>query len=285
MPQSLPPLNWFRAFESAARHLSFTQAAQELALTQPAVSQQIKLLEMRLGVLLFVRRARGIALTDDGRRLLPSVEAALQTLKSATAQYDQATGNPVITVSVSFSLMQWLISPHLYSFRVTHPDVQLRFVTNVWPDEMRQAIADVVIGFSTRNQAPEGAILLQPNRLLALKAPDYPHPIHQSQLIETEGTSDGWAAWANGAGLENMRPTLFADSHGMAMQLAVDGAGLCLVSEVLAMRALDQGLLARAHDHAIDANEGFYLSTPGNSPFASAFADWLVNQATSSAPL
>ncbi len=89
MGRSLPPLGWFRAFESAANHQSFTAAAEELGLTQSAVSQQIRQLESRLGCRLFERKPRGIALTDDARKLLPQVRRAIDTLRDATAPYDQ----------------------------------------------------------------------------------------------------------------------------------------------------------------------------------------------------
>ena len=83
MRKPLPPLNWFRAFEASARTLSFTAAAEEISMTQSAVSQQIRALETRLQVSLFARHARGITLTDEGRKLLPQVEAALETLTDA----------------------------------------------------------------------------------------------------------------------------------------------------------------------------------------------------------
>ena len=87
MAKSLPPLPWFRSFEAAARSLSFTAAAQEIGLTQSAVSQQVKALETRLGVPLFVRRPRGLSLTDEGRKLLPQVAQALAGLAAAADSY------------------------------------------------------------------------------------------------------------------------------------------------------------------------------------------------------
>ena len=98
MAQSLPPLGWFRCFESAAQHQSFTAAAEELGLTQSAVSQQIRLLESRLGCRLFDRKPRGISLTDDGRKLLPEITRAIDALRSATQPYEQ-THTEILTIA------------------------------------------------------------------------------------------------------------------------------------------------------------------------------------------
>ena len=89
MSKSLPPLTWFRAFEAASRHLNFTMAANEIGLTQSAVSQHVRSLETRLGVFLFVRKPRGLALTDEGRKLQPQVGAALELLGEATRDFQQ----------------------------------------------------------------------------------------------------------------------------------------------------------------------------------------------------
>ena len=119
MSRSLPPLTWFRAFEAAARHLSFTAAAQELGLTQSAVSQHVRSLELRFGQMLFARKPRGLALTDAGRRLLPAVAKAIGGLAEASALFEPARPDSLLTVatSVSFSLTSstaislWTSSP------------------------------------------------------------------------------------------------------------------------------------------------------------------------------
>ncbi|MEO0719011.1 MAG: LysR family transcriptional regulator, partial [Pseudomonadota bacterium] len=113
MPRGLPPLTWFRAFEAAARHLNFTSAADELGLTQSAISQHVRSLEMRLGVQLFRRNPRGLSLTDDGRRLAPQVGSAIAMLASAAASYDAGPSERLLTVATSVSIAQWILAPHL----------------------------------------------------------------------------------------------------------------------------------------------------------------------------
>ena len=116
MAKSLPPLTWFRAFDAAARHLNFTAAAQELGLTQSAVSQHIRALESRLGTPLFVRKPRGLVLTDGGRHLVPDVAAALARLRIATDAFEPAVGGDILTIATSVSFAQWFLAPGLVDF-------------------------------------------------------------------------------------------------------------------------------------------------------------------------
>ncbi|WP_420333318.1 LysR family transcriptional regulator [Roseibium sp.] len=276
MAPALPPLNWFRAFEAAARNLSFTAAAGEIGMTQSAVSQQVKSLEMRLGVPLFDRKARGLALTDHGRRLLPQVDAALATLTGATAAFatDQATD--LLTVSASISVIQWVIAPGLPEFTERHPDIVLRLIGAVWPDEFTQTAADVEIRFGSRKQAGSDAELLGTDKLVALKSPELDGKLEDLPLIEAVGTSDGWKPWAQAAGIAPLSPSLFVDSYGPALQMAMHGNGVCLVHEHLATAARRQGLITPAHEASLTANENYYLSMKSKTAAAVAFRNWIV---------
>ena len=135
MAKSLPPLTWFRSFEAAARNLSFTAAAEEIGLTQSAVSQQVKSLELRLRVPLFVRQARGLMLTDDGRRLLPEISAALDALAGAANRFEAGPVENLLTVATSVSVAQWVIAPRLPDFTARHPNIRLRLLSAIWPDD------------------------------------------------------------------------------------------------------------------------------------------------------
>lgn len=275
MAKSPPPLTWFRSFESAARHLNFTAAAQEIGLTQSAVSQQVKSLEHRLRVPLFIRQARGLALTDDGRKLLPEVSAALGILAAAADRYDAGPTRNLLTVAASVSVAQWVIAPHLKGFTTLNPDIQARFVSAIWPDDFHSARADVEIRFGSAKQAGANAELLQPNQLVPLKSPALNGDIHSLPLIEAVGTSGGWRAWAQKHG-GPLKPTLFADTYGMALQLAVHGNGVALVSELLAGHAIRSELVERAHPASIESQEGYYLSYSQDKPEAKKFRDWLL---------
>jgi LysR family glycine cleavage system transcriptional activator len=277
MAKSLPPLTWFRSFEASARYLSFTAAAEEIGLTQSAVSQQVKSLETRLGVPLFVRRPRGLMLTDDGRRLLPQVGAALEALADAANAFDTAPAENLLTVAASVSVAHWVIAPHLPDFTARHPDVRARFLSAIWPDDFHSARADVEIRFGSTKQVGENAERLRPNRLVALKSPMLTGALRDLPLIETVGTSSGWRAWADRIGGAS-RPTFYADTYGMALQLAAQGNGVALVSELLAGHAIQSGLIARAHGASIPCPEGYFLSTKESNPAASRFREWFLDQ-------
>ncbi len=277
MSKPLPPLNWFRAFEAAARHLSFTAAAEEIGLTQSAVSQQIKALETRLRVALFIRQARGIALTDDGRRLLPQVGTALDTLASATARFETGPQEQLLTIAASVSITQWVIAPHLPAFVRANPGIRMRFLSAIWPDDFHAALADVEIRFGSEKQVGRNALALAPNRLVALKAPALAGNLDAFPLIEPVGTSDGWRAFGECHDCALPEPSIFADSYGMALHLAAHGSGVALASALLARHALETGLLVPAHPGSIPAKEGYYLSTRQDSGPAAVFRDWLLS--------
>ncbi|MDG1430136.1 MAG: LysR family transcriptional regulator, partial [Paracoccaceae bacterium] len=184
MAKSLPPLTWFRAFEAAARRLSFTAAADEIGMTQSAVSQHVKALETRLGTSLFTRQARGLSLTDSGRRLLPQVGAALEKLADATQGFEPKVGENLLTVATSVSVSHWIIAPKLSAFHKVHPEIAIRFLSAIWPDDFNTARADVEIRFGSEKQVGKNALLLTPNRLVALKSPKLDGNIEDLQLIE-----------------------------------------------------------------------------------------------------
>ena len=275
MAKSLPPLTWFRSFEAAARHLSFTAAAGEIGLTQSAVSQQVKALETRLRVTLFTRQPSGLSLTDAGRRLLPQVGAALETLAAATAPFDAGPSETLLTIAASVSVAQWIIAPTLTEFTTCHPDIRVRFLSAIWPDDFQSARADVEIRFGSEKQVGGNAVALMPNRLVALKSPALDGQLDDLPLIETVGTSDGWNAWSAQVGYGPLRPCIFADSYGMALHLASHGNGVALASELLARHALQTGRLVQAHDAAIPGKEGYFLSVNEAAPLAGVFRDWL----------
>jgi len=277
MAKSLPPLTWFRAFEAAARHLSFTAAANEIGLTQSAVSQQVKALETRLRVALFTRHARGLSLTDDARRLLPQVGAALETLASATDAFDSGPSENFLTVAASVSVAQWIIAPNLAQFTARHPDVRLRFLSAIWPDDFHSARADVEIRFGSEKQVGTNAEPLSPGRLIALKSPVLNGDLDHLPLIEAVGTSDGWKAWGETIG-GDPQPGILVDSYGMALHLATHGNGVALVSELLSAHAMATGQLMRADPASIPGNEGYFLSINEASATAVLFRDWLLAQ-------
>ncbi len=279
MKTSLPPLTWFRSFEAAARTLSSTAAAAEIGLTQSAVSQQIRALESRFGVTLFRRHARGLSLTDEGRKLLPKVESALETLQAATQSYIVPKDEAQLSIAASVSVIDWLIAPALPEFQRKFPNLKIRLLGTIWPDEFSAPKADVEIRFGSLKQVGKGAIALAPNGLVALQSPKLLGDIETLPLIETVGTSSGWAAWGHAAGVELQNPSLFADSYGLALRLASHANGVALVSSFIASHALRTGRLIQAHPTEIPANEGYFLATRNGSFYGEEFSRWVSEKA------
>lgn len=284
MARSLPPLTWLRSFEASARHLSFTAAAQELGLTQSAISQQVRALELRLGVQLFQRKPRGLALTDDGRRLLPQVGASLDQLAVAVSGFEAGSQSGLLTVAASVSVTRWLIAPHLQSFLAAHPGLRLRLIGTIWPDEFSASLADVEVRFGSKQQVGKGAERLVPDDLVAVARPGLPDGLEEQVLIEAVGTSSGWREWSRRDGRSgDLAPSVFVDSYGAALDLAVSGAGVALTSSLLAAGALADGRLSAVSDTRLESQEGYFLAVTTPSEAARAFSDWLVAQVAGSA--
>ncbi len=275
MARPLPPLTWFRSFEAAARRLSFTAAADELGLTQSAISQQVRSLEMRLGTTLFHRKPRGLALTDDGRKLLPRVTSSLDLLFEATATFDAGPTTGLISVATSISVARWIIAPHLSGFLDTRPDLRIRIQGTIWPDDFKATLADVEIRFGSEAQVGRGAERLLPDALIAVAAPSVGADLASGRLIEAVGVSSNWKDWARVAAMPVAAPSIYVDSHGAALDLAVSGGGIALTSALLARPALAQGRLKQVSDVSLPSSEGYFLAIPSDAPDARAFGDWL----------
>src|SRR4030088_41641 len=147
MTARLPSLNGLRAFEAAARHLSFTNAATELNVTQTAISHQIRRLEQELGIRLFVRQNRALALTPEAKDYLPGVRAAFNDLRLATDRVLRRDNDHVLTVSTLASLAaKWLL-PRLSAFQEAHPDIDVRITTSTTLVDFKSGDVDAAIRY------------------------------------------------------------------------------------------------------------------------------------------
>jgi len=283
MPRSVPPLTWFRAYEAAARHLSFTAAADELHLTQSAISQQVRSLEVRFGVRLFQRRPRGLALTDDGRQLLPEVSAALGMLANVADRYERRDDESHLTVAASVSFIQWVITPAIRRLRTSLPGLRLRLISALWPDDFRIADADIEIRFGAERLVGDGATRLLPDDLIVVATPSLkadPQHLNEQPLIETVGTTDGWKQWATLTGYpQPLEASLLVDYHGAALDLAGSGAGVALTSSLLAAHCLSTGRLTQVRPEALPSRDGYFLAVrESEADAARAFAEWLESE-------
>jgi LysR family transcriptional regulator, glycine cleavage system transcriptional activator len=292
MSRSLPPLNALRAFEAAARHLSFTTAAAELNVTQAAISHQIKALEDRLGLKLFRRVGRGLLLTDAAQAYLAEIAAAFDRIAGATRRLHQhdAAGVLSATVLPSFAA-KWLL-PRLGRFRAAHPEIDLRISSSVEQIDLAREDFDFALRAGsgqylgmrsdlilTESFFPvcSPALLSGPNRLRV------PADLRAHTLLHDE-PRDLWQLWLKTVGLTDIDATRgpgFSDS-GMLIQAAVEGQGVAIAKGTLAGDDLRAGRLVRPFDQSLPANYSYWLVCPEPSaerPKIVAVRDWILAEA------
>ncbi len=293
MPRSLPPLNWFLAFECSAKHLNFTAAATELNITQSAVRQQIRLLEARLETVLFSRKARGLALTDSGRRLLPSISKAIEHIREGIVPFDNSESALVgkhetlkVACSSSFSML-WL-APRLTRFLSIRPNAEVHIVNTLWPDDYISSDADVEIRFGSKELVGESAEILMSDILVPICLPAIASTINSWSelctlpLVQTVGASDTWKTYAEDLGLE-IPPASFCsvDSSMLAIEVAKQSGSIALVYKILADKFLSSNEMALAMDIAAPARDNHYIKLDASSQAISlqkSFRDWIFSE-------
>ena len=284
MSQSqLPPLQWLRAFEVSARHLSFTSAAQELNLSQAAVSKQIKLLELQLHEPLFQRFPRSLRLTKAGEAFLPKVQDAFERLAAGTNEVFTSRRADVLTVRVAVGFgVQWL-SPRLPDFLAKHPEIRLRLVSSVWNEEGGDY--DLDIRYGDGNWPGIRSRRLTQERLIPVCSPALtlksPKDLTGRLLIHVLGYKEGWALWLKQAGvkLPLQNPTLQFDNSLMALALAEQGAGIALARTSMLGNELTSGRLVAPFALSVPVEEAFHLirrEDTSNLEQAEIFEEWIL---------
>jgi len=290
-PVRLPPLNALRAFAAAARHLSFTRAAEELHVTQAAVSHQVKALEDHLGLPLFRRGTRAIHLTEAGQRYALRVQDAFRTLQEATDSLlaQEESGRLVVTSMTSFAA-KWLI-PRLGDFLLAHPEIELRLETGMEVVDLLNGDADVALRLGPGPYPGLHAEVLMRDEVFPVCAPSLltgdkplraPADLAHHVLLQDGGLD--WGVWLKAAGvtegIDPYRGPGFVDST-MSIQAAVAGHGVLLGRTVLVADALAEGRLVAPFDLAIESNYAYwFVCAPDrlDGPRMSAFRTWVRRQ-------
>jgi LysR family transcriptional regulator, glycine cleavage system transcriptional activator len=236
MRSDLPPLVWLRAFEAAARHLSFTDAARELNLTQAAVSKHVKSLELHLRHELFIRRTRSLQLTKLGEAYVPKVRDAFERLAVGTREvFGRRSANELtLRCAVSFAV-NWL-APRLPSFLEKHPGKDIRIISSVWNDAFDGDVYDLDIQYGRgdwhgvrSHQLSWETItpLCAPSIAAQLKTPD---DLQFHRLLHVIGYQEGWGTWLQAAGAKTVNPGqgLQFDNSLIAFEVASSGSGVAL---------------------------------------------------------
>ena len=291
MARDLPSLNALRAFEAAARHLSFTRAADELNVTQAAVSHQVKALEERLGVRLFRRLNRRLMLTDAGQMLQPPLGEALDRMADAVARLKhEDKGVLTITTMESFAA-SWLV-PRLARFRRRNPDIDVRLMLSDEPVDLPREGIDAGIRYG-RGSWPRAVVeRLMTEELFPVCAPallrggrtlERPRDLAHFTLLHDDMRQD-WVMWLMAAGVDGIDATrgpAFQHSN-LVVQAAMAGQGVALGRSVRVADALADGRLVKPFDIALPSDYAYYLALAEGGegrPKVRAFRDWLMEEA------
>ncbi len=289
MQRRLPPLNSLRAFESAARLLSFTRAADELAVTQSAVSHQVKTLEDWAGLPLFRRDGRAVALTEAAAKFLPAVTLALDQLALAGRKLQAVDpGQGWLTVAVMPSFAgKWLV-PRLSTFRAKHPNIDVWLATFEAQTGALGADVDIAIRYGREEWAGTGltSIKILSEELFPVCAPamaaqlQEPTDLARATLLHDELRED-WAMWLRTAGVTTVDATRGPgfDDSGLLIQAAIEGLGVALGRSVLVKGDLEAGRLVRPFATTRPGGSAYYLVySPEleNAPKIKAFREWLL---------
>jgi LysR family transcriptional regulator, glycine cleavage system transcriptional activator len=293
MSRELPPLNALRAFEAAARHLSFTKAASELHVTQAAISHQVKGLETYLGVKLFRRLTRKLLLTDAAQTLLPAVQNSFDEIATASEALAEASYHGTLDVILRpFFAARWL-SHRLNRFWAQHPTIKLRLQHTSEIRDLQRAEADVAVRWGRGDWS---GVEIEP--LLRVKVAPVcgpallngpiplrtPHDLKHHTLLH-EDNYGLWERWLHGIGANDVNASKgpVIDDTNVRIQAAMDGQGLALAPLALLKDDISTRRLVTPFDYAIDDMAYYIVYTPGalEQPKVRAFRDWLHSEALS----
>lgn len=293
MARQLPPLNGLRAFEAAARHLSFTRAAEELNVTQAAISHQIKNLEEQLGQPLFRRVGRGLQLNDAGQRLFPDIQRGLDHMARGIQEISLDGSSGVLSLSTFASIASAWLVPRLGGFRRQHPEIDVHMTIGDRLTDFRTDNVDLAIRYGKGEWDGADAVFLMREDIYPVISPDLlaagpplrepadllRHPDAYPLLHDV--MPEDWGMWFASAGVENA-----SVDHGYELeyshliyQAAMAGEGVALGRSVLVRDYLMSGQLVRLFDHSLPAEFAYWLAAAPATwrrPKVKAFRDWLL---------
>ena len=292
---SLPPLNWLRVFEAAARQESFARAAAELNMSAAAVSQQVRALEDRLGAALFTRQAHGVTLTDRGRAYMPGVQHALQALAGATEGIFGAAQTRPLYVQSTLIFAHGILAPGYGEFAATHGDVALVLNTANQTADYQHSYSDMQIVFGDPTPFGGDAERLMGEVLYPVARADIAQAIGRAAdlteypLIEVGTHRAGWPYVLEALAVppSGARPVM-VDNTLMAMALARQGVGIALArSPASDVAQAEAGLVPCLEGVCVPGREAYHLICPDSAalrPEGRAFRGWLQARSAAMAP-
>ena len=293
MAAFLPPLTALRAFDAAARHMSFAKAAEELNVTPAALSFQIKSLEEHLGAPLFIRLNRAVQLTDAGRALAPEAQAGFETLTSGWRAAQRALDHQSLTVTAGPAFTAKWLAPRLFAFAHEHPEIELRFSASLRQVDLLRDNVDVAIRFGAGEDLglfsqPLAEEWVTPVMLpeMAARFPT-PESLRDAVLITDEAVDflrprADWAGWSRAMGLapfEAHGPRFSQSDH--ALDAALAGIGVALGRRAFIIKDLAEGRLVAPFPKALQTGARFRFLCPEGAetrPQIDAFRRWILRE-------
>lgn len=267
MARDLPSLNAVRIFECAARHLNFSRAADELCVTQGAVSRQIKVLEEQLGIGLFERAGPKLGLTNAGEYYQRTVGEALNLLRRGTAELRRSSALPTLTVSVLPTFAMKLLVPRIADFQRSNPNILLRMAASYQlVDFATEVDIDAAVRLGRGNWPGVHATRLTASHIFPVCSPKVarnirkPVDISRCRRLIDDSMYDEWARWFKASGAED-RPgdTLYIDDDNLLLQAAIAGQGVTLAREIIARDELEAGRLVRPFETSVLSTFQYYF--------------------------
>lgn len=289
----LPPVKSLLVFESAARHLSFTRAALEMGSTQPAVSQQVRVLEERLGIQLFIRIYRGVELTEAGKRLFETVRESFDMISKTLLELQNQKLHPRINVATDFALAAYWLLPRLSDFRERYPGIDIRILTSQGKFNFTSGEVDVEIVLGDGQFGHRRSSLLFWEQAFPVCSPGFlkQHgPIESAAalaslpLLKLDADSEQhWLDWkklfrAIDRNVEFGEPVMSFNNYTLLVQAAIAGQGVGLGWGTLIDELLDSGVLVALPEFSVSSDLGYYVVESGYSEPAreiDRFVTWL----------
>lgn len=289
--RQIPPLAAVRVFEAAARHGNFTRAAEELGMTQAAVSYQIKLLEERLGAALFARQGRAVALSELGRRIAPQITGAFDAMGEAFASV-RTESESVLTIAAPRTLATNWLAARLGAFQLLRPELAVRLLVSDELVDLAGGDADLALRGASGPMPELCAHFLMRMTVTPLASPAFlarhprvDAPVDLLRLPRISPEDDWWDLWfgvALGDGVERDQASgIRFDSQVLDGNAAIAGHGLAILSPPMWQPAIDAGLLVRPLPQVAIYRNSFWLMYPEtkrNLPKIRAFRDWLLGE-------
>ena len=295
LKKALPPLDPLVAFEAAARLMSFTRAAQELNLSQAAVSQQIRQLEDSLGVELFIRAHKSVKLSARGRELQHTVTATLLQLANASSEIKSTQHDTRLSLGLDQSIANMWLGPRLKRFQDQYPEIALRLVVSDNEAECMSEEIEIAILHGDGNWTGFESELFFEEEIFAVCSPELevvrdgplpPEMLTELALLDLDDGHWNWMNWRTWLGLNSIhqpaknRP-LQINSYPLLIEAAINGQGVALGWKTLVDAALQQGQLTKATTESVKTDLGYFLVWPENvslSESAMLFKRWCLSE-------